>query len=256
MSSQKEKIIREFTKQAETFNGYQKSFSKEDITRFALSHMHLTGSESVLEAAAGTCAFGRTIAPHVSHVTEYDVTEAMLEVGRQEALKQGIGNVSFVQGEAERLPFDDGSFDLVVSRLAFHHFEDPGAVMSEMVRVLRAGGRNVIIDMRARDESLRETADSIERLRDPSHVRCLSGEEFGDLAGRFGLSVSFCDTIHVPVELDAWMDVTKVEGSDREKIRKLMEDDIAGGDKTGFEPYIKDGKIMFDHRWMVMICEK
>ena len=35
-----------------------------------------------------------------------------------------------------------------------------------------------------------------------------------------------------------------------------MEDDIAGGDKTGFEPYIKDGKIMFDHRWMVMICEK
>lgn len=79
---------------------------------------------------------------------------------------------------------------------------------------------------------------------------------FRDLAREAGLSVSFCETIHAPVELDAWMDVTAVAESVRKEIRDFMEKDMTGGDQTGFEPYQKDGKIMFDHRWMLLICRK
>lgn len=255
-SEQISKVIVEFTKQAETFNEYQKAFSKEEYNDFAVSHMELKGTESVLEVAAGTCAFGRTVAPHVGHVTEFDVTEAMLEVGKQETKNAGISNVSFVLGTAEQVPFEDSSFDVVMSRLAFHHFEKPETVYREMVRLLRPGGKLVIIDMKARDENLRNVADAIERDRDPSHVRCLSENEFIEMAKTESISVDFCETIAVPVSLEAWMDVTKVSEPVRDRIRKLMQSDVNGSDKTGFEPYIMDGQLYFDHRWMLMICKK
>lgn len=59
----------------------------------------------MIEVAAGTCAFGRSVAPHVSKVTELDATKAMLEVGKKEAQKQNIENQVFVEGVAENLPF-------------------------------------------------------------------------------------------------------------------------------------------------------
>lgn len=63
LDKQIETVVREFTKQAESFNEYQKIFSKEEYTRFAIDHMQLNGNEKVLEVAAGTCAFGRAVAP-------------------------------------------------------------------------------------------------------------------------------------------------------------------------------------------------
>lgn len=254
MSEQIDKVITEFTKQADSFNEYQKIFSKDEYNSFAISHMGLNGTESVLEVAAGTCAFGRAVAPHVGHVTEFDVTEAMLNVGRKEAARAGIQNVSFALGMAEEMPFEDESFDVVMSRLAFHHFRNPKIVFAEMVRVLKPGGKLVIIDMKARDEVLRDTADGIERDRDPSHVRCLSEEEFRELARTGNLEINFCETIHVPVSLESWMAVTKVAEPNRSNISKRMQEDLGGGTKTGFEPYLKDGKITFDHRWMLMVC--
>lgn len=256
MSEQVDKVIQEFTKQSETFDTYQQTFSKAEYNDFAVAHMGLAKADHVLEVAAGTCAFGRLMAPHVADVTELDATAAMLEVGRRQAEAAGLTNVRFVQGLAEHLPFEPQSFDVVASRLAFHHFENPATVFGEMGRVLRPGGRLVVIDMAAREESLRTTADSIERLRDPSHTRCLPEDEFRALAAQHHLEVSFCQTIHVPVALEAWMDVTQVQEPTRSQIGRLMREDIDGGAKTGFEPYLKEGAVYFDHRWMLMVCTK
>ena len=77
----------------------------------------------------------------------------------------------FVKGYAEDLPFLDNSFDIVFSRLAFHHFTDVNAVFAEMVRILKPGGKLVMIDMEAAEEALRASEDEIETLRDPSHVK-------------------------------------------------------------------------------------
>ena len=57
----------------------------------------------------------------------------MLRIGQQEADKEHLSNMVFVKGYAEELPFLDNSFDIVFSRLAFHHFTDVTAVFSEMV---------------------------------------------------------------------------------------------------------------------------
>ena len=238
-----ETVRREFTKQAKNFDSYQTMFSKEEFNALAIKQMRLTGKEKALEVAAGTCAFGRAIAPHV----------AMLKIGREHGEKAGVSNAEYVLAEAEHLPFADDTFDIVVSRLAFHHFADAKEVMREMCRVLKTGGKLVIVDMAARQEHLRETADGYERLRDPSHVKCLSETEFEALAAYCGVVKDYTYLTRIPVKLSAWLDLTGVRGDARNKIVSAMKDDIAGITQTGFEPYKQDGEIMFDHRWFLYI---
>ena len=134
------------------------------------------GTDIVLEVAAGTCACGRAFAPLVQTVVCLDATAPMLQVGKKEAQESHLDNMVFVKGYAEELPFLDNSFDIVLSRLAFHHFTDTDNVFREMVRVLKPGGKLILIDMEAADEPLRKTEDEIETLRDPSHVKNLSRE--------------------------------------------------------------------------------
>ena len=248
-----ETVRREFTKQAINFEAYQTIFSKEEFNSLAIEQMRLTGKERALEVAAGTCAFGRAIAPHVAHITESDATEAMLKIGREHGEKAGVSNAEYVLAEAEHLPFADDTFDIVVSRLAFHHFADAKEAMREMCRVLKTGGKLVIVDMAARQEDLRETADGYERLRDPSHVKCLSETEFEALAACCGVVKDYTYLTRIPVKLSAWLDLTGVRGDARNKIVSAMKDDIAGITQTGFEPYKQDDEIMFDHRWFLYI---
>ena len=87
----------------------------------------------VLEVAAGTCLFGRAVAPHVKEVVCLDATDEMLEVGRRQALEDELSNMTFVRGFAENLPFEDASFEMVLNRLAFHHFTEMEKPFSEMV---------------------------------------------------------------------------------------------------------------------------
>ena len=86
--------------------------------------------------------------------------------------------------------FDRQQPAIVFSRLAFHHFTDVTAVFSEMVRVLKPGGKLVMIDMEAADEVLRKTEDEIETQRDPSHVKILSKTEMLSLFETHGLAIA------------------------------------------------------------------
>src|SRR5207248_3085609 len=70
----------------------------------------------------------------------------MLERARALAAEKGIANVTWQEGEVERLPYPDGAFTIVVTRFAMHHFLDPAAVFREMVRVCAPGGRIVVVD--------------------------------------------------------------------------------------------------------------
>jgi len=88
------------------------------------------------------------------------------------AHERGLRNVVTAQGAAERLPFADGAFDLVLSRYSAHHWHDLRAGLREARRVLRAGGHAVFVDVVTPGSPLRDTfLQSIELLRDPSHVR-------------------------------------------------------------------------------------
>jgi ubiquinone biosynthesis O-methyltransferase len=78
-----------------------------------------------------------------------DLSENMIERATQHAKKAGVSDrVSFVKGEANCLPFPDGSFDLVVSHFVLHHIEKPESMFDESARVVRGGGKVMIKDLR------------------------------------------------------------------------------------------------------------
>jgi SAM-dependent methyltransferase len=81
------------------------------------------------------------------HVTGIDMTEAMLAKARAAAAEMGATNIEFVEAEAERLPFPDASFDVVISNGVIDLIPDKDAVFSELFRVLAAGGRIQVADV-------------------------------------------------------------------------------------------------------------
>ncbi len=257
MKSSNQAEIREaFSRQAGNFESNRMNFSNKEYLSYAVSKIAPQKTNTVLEVAAGTCACGRAIAPFVTKVTCLDMTPAMLSVGKDAAEKEHLKNIDFFIGDAAELPFPDCSFDIVLSRLAFHHFPNIEQPFAEMVRVLKPGGKLVLIDMEAAEETLRETEDEIERMRDPSHVRILSRTEMLSLYRKTGLPVSFCETIRMPMILQNWLDHTKTPEPIQKEIRTRMENELSGGKKTGFSPYCRGGEIRFDHRWTLIIGSK
>lgn len=246
-------INKAFTEQAAGFESDKLHLSKQEYLDYTVKMTAPQKTDSILEVAAGTCVCGRSFAPYAAHVTCLDATPAMLEVGRTECEKKGFENISFIKGFAEELPFLNDSFDIVISRLAFHHFAGVEEPFKEMVRVLKSGGKLVMIDMTAGDEALRDEVDRIERLRDPSHVRDLTLPEMRNLYAANGISLKTQEQTNIPVSLEAWLDLTKPDEGTRTKIRSMMQDDMRGEYKTGFEPYLMSGTIYFQQHWVMNI---
>lgn len=243
-------VKQSFRKQAEKFAAYH--MSKAEYTDYLIQKIGAKGNEHALEVAAGTCICGRALAPFVKDITCLDLTEEMLAQGKTLAEESRIKNISFNTGNAMELPYEAENFDLVITRLSFHHFMNPQKPFHEMQRVLKKGGKLIVWDMEAAEEPLRAIDDKIETMRDPSHTRILSREEFEEMfANDFTLQCE--ETTLVPVNLVNWMELTATTEEVQKEIINLMKADLSGGSKTGFSPYMRDGQIMFDHRWLLLI---
>ena len=123
----------------------------------------------------------------------------------------------------EELPFADGSFDVVVSRLGAHHFDDVDAAVHEMARV--AARSVLLVDNTHGGDRLEEA----ERLRDPSHVRCLTREEWLSLFDRAGLEVAEVRSLPMRVEFEPWLARVGCTGETAERVRELAADRIEDG---------------------------
>lgn len=124
---------------------------------------------------------------------------------------------------AEDLPFADRSFDVVASRLGAHHFDDIRAGVAEMARV--AGDRVIVVDNLFGGEALEEA----ERVRDPSHVRCYSEDEWRAMLDSSGLEVADLRISDYGVEFQPWLDRAGCVGEDAEQVRRLAADRITDG---------------------------
>ena len=190
-----------------------------------------------IATAAGHTAF--VFAPHVAHVIASDLTPEMLSVAANGAADKGIHNVSFEEADAESLPFAESQFDLVTCRIAPHHFPHVDRFLAESVRVLKPGGLLAVVDNVAPDRHTSDAKEAageaelqgagmlynrFEKLRDPSHGRCLTTDEWLDGFATVGLELLYCEFAPKTMAFEPWADRMQVSVEDKAILRTMLID--------------------------------
>lgn len=119
--------------------------------------LHLIPEIEVVDLGAGEGLVSQMLARRASRVVCIDQSPKMVEFGTELARKNGFTNLSYKKGDIEAVPLPDDSFDLALLSQALHHAEKPGVALGEAYRILKPGGRLIIIDLLQHDfEKARE----------------------------------------------------------------------------------------------------
>jgi len=187
-----------------------------------------------LDVATATGHTALAFAPHVAHVVASDLTSEMLVEAEKLAGERDVSNISFVRADAEALPFEDASFDLVTCRIAPHHFPDPAAFVRESARVLKPSGLFALVDNLSPDQHTNpdlegaETAkaadayNAFEKLRDPSHGRALTQSEWIELVGEAGLDTWHIEHLAKQMSFNRWCKTMSVAAPVIETLREMI----------------------------------
>ena len=117
---------------------------------------------------------------------------------------------------AEHIPFEDGSFDCVVTRIAPHHFTAIGEAVGEMVRV---SNRELVVEDTL---YISEEHEQAEKLRDPSHVRSYTEEEWREMLTDAGVELERVEYFEKTHDTDDWLARTGCTGDDAARVRELL----------------------------------
>lgn len=168
-----------------------------------------------LDLGTGPGTIAGVLAPHVGGVVGTDVSPEMLDL-----FETRTPGGRSVLADAHRLPFHEGSFTLATCGSVFHHLEDPASAVDEVARVLRPGGRFLLIDMAGPENTGRRAArDEVERVRDPSHVHILAPSQVHAFLEAAGFEIK-AEERQVEDKRDE--DWARVAGADVEKIREAL----------------------------------
>ena len=207
-----------FAREAERLAAHQDAGAAalaERVRRFAAP---LTGDERALDAGCGAGGLALALAPLVREVVGVDAIPELLEHARRRA----PANVTFLEGDVVRLPFERGEFDLAGCARVLHHVSRPELVVSELARVTRPGGRLLIVDqLGATDPLVQLERDRFERTRDPSHQRSLPDADIRAVLEMNDLVVLRDEVVTEERELDAYLDRAGLSGENRERAAAL-----------------------------------
>jgi ubiquinone/menaquinone biosynthesis C-methylase UbiE len=262
-STHQEKIRERFTETADVFARTVRRTRVEEAEELARRVTDgLANSETLLaiDLACGPGTYTRPLAARVWHVIGADLTPAMVEKARAEAVRDSIANIEFVCADIYALPFADGAAGIVSCGYAFHHMTDPARALAEMARVVQPGGRVAITDIIVREGCDGDFQNRLERVRDPSHTTTQSVANFRTLARNAGLRVlseNLHDNWH---DFNVWMgNAGKAPGDPvYEETRALMESKLEN-DNSGFQPRRSEkiaSGMEFTHTVLLLIAEK
>ena len=163
--------------------------------------------QRVLDLGCGAGHVTYQIAPDVEQLIAYDLTAEMVQLVVEQAKARGLNNVTGQQGAAELLDFADQSICAVVSRYSAHHWQNVSQAMSEIYRVLKPRGKVIFVDILGNQQPVLDTfLQSIEIIRDPSHVRDYSLAEWMTFAERAGFKIEQMQKQSLQLNFTSWVE--------------------------------------------------
>lgn len=251
----KDVVREEFTRQADDYAVAPMITDAQHIEQL-IRMVKPPADARVLEVATGPGHVAMAFAKLAREVVGVDLTEAPLRIAQRMRSERALGNVTFRTADAEHLPFRDGEFDVVLCRFAFHHFERPAVVISEMSRVCRTGGTVAVEDLTSSEHPERaEYYNHFERLRDPSHTRALPLTELVRIMSSAGLELVRFESSAIRNPVEPWLKSAQTPPDRAAEARAMIERDLEQ-DLSGARPFRVNGELFFTHRAAIVVVRK
>lgn len=243
-----------------TRKGFEKSFADGDFynrqtqdpghLEKILEFVKISEGMKILDLGTGSGYLSFPIAKKNPgcDVIGLDIVNAALEANLARADTEGVKNMSFVSYDGIDFPFEECSFDLVVTRYALHHFPDIEHSIGEVSRVLKNNGILFISDPCPNERDINRFVDDYMRLKKDGHIRFYTKGEWTDICSRQGLFIadSFDSKIRFPKKKDTACGYEEV-------LKKHDKAVIAGYDlaETDTELYITErvNNILFEKKY-------
>jgi ubiquinone/menaquinone biosynthesis C-methylase UbiE len=194
-----------------------------DLAKRLVAHAVPAASQA-LDVGCGAGHLSFALAPHLARLVALDPSPGMLAAVSKGAAARKLRQIETRQGTAESLPFADGMFQLACTRYSAHHWTRMEKAVREIARVLTPGGHALVIDTLGQEDPLVDTfMQSMELLRDPSHVRNRSRAEWHSLMQSVGLSE--LEHAEWPTRLDfaSWVERMRTPAERVAVIRSLQD---------------------------------
>jgi len=209
----------------------------------------------VLDVATGAGHTALAFAPYVAEVIATDITPEMLQITAELAAERGVSNLKTESAAAEALPFPAHTFDLLTCRIAPHHFPDIGQFVAEAARVLKPGGVLAVADNVVPEGDVGDYVNMFEKLRDPSHGRCLSLSAWTAAYKAASLTVEHVETLEKTMEFVGW---ARRMTNDEALVEQLYDLLMNADDEVQqfLQPGEENGKVIFQLQEGVFIGRK
>lgn len=238
----RDKVRAQFGDIAQSYVESPRHRAGRDLDRLA----ELAGAraeERALDVATGGGHTALAIARTAGQVVASDLTPKMLAAAEAFIRGEGVENVTFEVAAAEELPFDDASFDVVTCRIAPHHFADVRAFCREVARVLKPGGRFVMIDSVAPDDDeLDRFINDVEWRRDKSHVRNYRLSEWQEWIEATGLTVDVAELFERRYEFQSWAERSRMDEAEQDELEAILLN-APERVREHFDVRIEDGRV-------------
>jgi len=203
-------------------------------------------TDTLLDIATGGGHVATTFAPHVQRVIATDLTPEILTHAASYFAELGLTNIETQIADAEELPFAEDEIDIVTCRIAPHHFPHPTRFVLEAARVLHLGGRFVLIDTTVPEGEAGEVLNQIDKLRDPSHVRSLSIDEWENLLTAAGFATIAVESFTKRHDFADWTARSRMGDDDRVKLEQFILD-LPDDVQEAMQLELEDGHLVAFH---------
>lgn len=225
MASHQQSVQDQFNPKAEAYltsqvhqHGPDMLQARQCLTKIADNITH------AVDIGCGAGHLSYALAEIVKHISAVDASSEMIDLVAKQAKQRNLANLDAIHASVEALPFADNSVDIICSRYSAHHWTQMDKAMQEIKRVLKPDGWIMMIDIQGFIDPVVDTYfQAIEIIRDQSHVRNYSDNEWRAFFTEIGFEVTKHYTYPVRLEISAWLERMHVANARAEVIKQMQQ---------------------------------